>query len=126
MTDDDASGIGALRLEQRQLRQPDRRHDGVGRDRETRASRCLPGGPVDALLEGRYVALNPVRAGLCQNPAQWPWSSYRALAGLDAAPEFLCESFILSLFGDTIETARARFRHFVNDELDTDRCLTRG
>ena len=74
----------------------------------------------------RYVALNPVRAGLCRHPAEWPWSSYRALAGFDAAPEFLSESFILSLFGDTIETARAGFRRFVDDELDNDRCLTPG
>jgi putative transposase len=25
-----------------------------------------------------YVHLNPVRAGLCQHPADWKWSSYRA------------------------------------------------
>lgn len=24
----------------------------------------------------RYVALNPVRAGLCGSPEDWPWSSY--------------------------------------------------
>lgn len=26
----------------------------------------------------RYVELNPVRAGLCQEPAEWPWSSVHA------------------------------------------------
>ncbi|MCB1645668.1 MAG: transposase [Pseudomonadales bacterium] len=26
----------------------------------------------------RYVEQNPVRAGLCQSPADWPWSSARA------------------------------------------------
>jgi REP-associated tyrosine transposase len=25
-----------------------------------------------------YLHLNPVRAGLCAHPAEWPWSSYRA------------------------------------------------
>ena len=25
-----------------------------------------------------YIHLNPVRAGLCENPAEWKWSSYRA------------------------------------------------
>ncbi len=25
-----------------------------------------------------YIHLNPVRAGLCDHPAQWKWSSYRA------------------------------------------------
>jgi REP element-mobilizing transposase RayT len=29
----------------------------------------------------RYVAFNPVRAGLCEHPADWPWSSW---AGVDA------------------------------------------
>jgi REP element-mobilizing transposase RayT len=32
----------------------------------------------------RYVVLNPVRAGLVNDPADWQWSSYRASAGLDA------------------------------------------
>jgi REP element-mobilizing transposase RayT len=26
----------------------------------------------------RYIALNPVRAGLCERPEDWPWSSYSA------------------------------------------------
>jgi|tagenome__1003787_1003787.scaffolds.fasta_scaffold20475208_1 putative transposase len=29
----------------------------------------------------RYVALNPVRGGLCAQPSRWRWSSHRALAG---------------------------------------------
>jgi REP element-mobilizing transposase RayT len=29
----------------------------------------------------RYIALNPVRAGLCKRPEDWPWSSYSAAAG---------------------------------------------
>jgi len=32
----------------------------------------------------RYVVLNPVRAGLVVDPADWQWSSYRASAGMDA------------------------------------------
>jgi putative transposase len=27
----------------------------------------------------RYVALNPVRAGLCKHPSDWPWSSFRGV-----------------------------------------------
>ena len=30
----------------------------------------------------RYVAMNPVRAGLCERARDWPWSSTRALLGL--------------------------------------------
>ena len=31
----------------------------------------------------RYVLMNPVRAGLTQGVAEWPWSSARALLGLE-------------------------------------------
>jgi putative transposase len=27
----------------------------------------------------RYVALNPVRAELCEHPSDWPWSSFRGV-----------------------------------------------
>ena len=31
------------------------------------------------LLEAlRYIAFNPVRAGLCDRPSEWPWSSFYA------------------------------------------------
>ena len=53
--------------------------------------------PLDeahALAALRYVELNPVRAGLCQRPQDWPWSSTRHRLGLKrfrllAAPDFL-------------------------------------
>lgn len=32
----------------------------------------------------RYVLMNPVRAGLTKRAADWPWSSARALLGLEA------------------------------------------
>ncbi|WP_205697837.1 transposase [Conexibacter sp. SYSU D00693] len=42
------------------------------------------------LLEAlRYIPLNPVRGGLCLAPAAWPWSSHRAMAGVEPAPAFL-------------------------------------
>jgi hypothetical protein len=45
----------------------------------------------------QYVALNPVRAGLCGSPADWPWSSYSATAGLSPAPRFLDTGAFLGL-----------------------------
>jgi putative transposase len=32
----------------------------------------------------RYIAHNPVHAGLCAHPEDWPWSSYRVLLGAEA------------------------------------------
>ena len=34
----------------------------------------------------RYVALNPVRAGMVEDPAEWPWSSHEAIAAQAAHP----------------------------------------
>jgi len=37
----------------------------------------------------RYIDLNPVRLGLVRHAADWPGSSFRALAGQEDAPEWL-------------------------------------
>jgi putative transposase len=37
----------------------------------------------------RYVVLNPVRARMVRDAADWPWSSYAATAGLAEAPAWL-------------------------------------
>jgi len=34
----------------------------------------------------RYVVLNPVRAGMVDQPGKWPWSSYNAMVGETSAP----------------------------------------
>ena len=66
------------------------------------------------LLElSRYIVLNPVRAGLCRNPGDWAWSSYRALAGEEPAPAFLTTDWLLSVFGEDRERAQASYRDFV-------------
>ncbi len=63
----------------------------------------------------RYVVLNPVRAGLCEAPGSWEWSSYRALVG-DARPaSFLTTERLLSEFGRETHRAREIFRTFVDD-----------
>jgi putative transposase len=70
------------------------------------------------LLElARYVVLNPCRARLCSDPAEWPWSSYRATAGLEPTPPFLVTDWLLGHFGAERNSARARYRTFVADRL---------
>jgi putative transposase len=68
-----------------------------------------------ALQVLRYVALNPVDAGLCARPQDWPWSSYAATAGFAPAPAFLNTAWALGLFGSDERLARGRFRAFVED-----------
>ena len=48
----------------------------------------------------RYVILNPVRAKMVATPEEYRWSSYRATAGLDAAPEWLAMSELIPYFGE--------------------------
>lgn len=64
----------------------------------------------------RYVAMNPVRAGICRSPRDWPWSSYGAALGLRPAPPFLAVDELLALFGRDGITARRRLRRFVEEE----------
>lgn len=61
----------------------------------------------------RYVVLNPVRAGICERPEDWPWSSYRATAGLEPAPGFLTTDWLLSQFAPTRGLAQKRYRAYV-------------
>jgi REP element-mobilizing transposase RayT len=63
----------------------------------------------------RYTVRNPVERGLCGAPDQWPWSSYRASAGLERPPSFLDGSRLLSYFGDRSDRARTVYRAFVDD-----------
>lgn len=70
----------------------------------------------DYLLEVcRYIVLNPVRAGLCRNPADWRWSSYSATAGHERPPEFLNVSWLLSQFGSSPADSARKYSDFVNE-----------
>ena len=67
------------------------------------------------LLEAcRYVDLNPVRAGLVNDPADWHASSYRAHIGWSAAPPWLNSHALLTQltgqleFASPLQLARAR------------------
>jgi REP element-mobilizing transposase RayT len=66
------------------------------------------------LLElARYIVLNPVRARSVRRAVDWPWSSYRATAGLEAAPSFLAVDWILGQFGRSRRKAQEAYREFV-------------
>jgi putative transposase len=66
------------------------------------------------LLElARYVVLNPVRAGMVADAAQWRWSSYGAMMGTEPAPSWLQTDWLLAQFGRNKPEARARYCDFV-------------
>ncbi len=71
---------------------------------------------TEHLLEvARYLPLNPVRAELCPDPAEWRWSSYRATAGLEAEPPGLPTEWLLRQFDEDVHAARRAFAAFVRD-----------
>ena len=65
------------------------------------------------LAASRYIVLNPVRAGLCDSPDRWRWSSHRACAGLEYGPAFLATGELLAIFAPKPDRARASYCDFV-------------
>lgn len=68
----------------------------------------------------RYIVLNPVRAGLCELPEEWLWSSHRAVLGLDPQP-FVDTDWLLAQFGPTSERAIENYASFVAEGLEVSR-----
>jgi hypothetical protein len=73
----------------------------------------------DLMYVFRYVATNPVVAGLCADPADWPWSSYAATIGKVEPIPFVDPSRIINCFGDTPEQAVAALRDYVEQSGDS-------
>jgi putative transposase len=73
-----------------------------------------------ALELHRYIALNPVRAGLVRDPEEWPWSSLGAILGRERPPGFLDVDAVLREFGANAAAARRRLRLFIRDGLRRD------
>lgn len=94
------------------------RHGVVGHVFERRFHSVLVESNWQLLELARYTALNPVRAGLCRLPGDWPWSSYRATTGAATRPSFLTLDWLLAQFGKGAR-GRERFAAFVHDALPT-------
>ena len=71
----------------------------------------------------RYVVLNPVRAKMVARPEDYRWSSYRATAGLETAPDWLDLDSALAMFHPDRETAQANYREFVDAKVDSKESL---
>lgn len=65
----------------------------------------------------RYVALNPVRAQLCERPSDWEWSSYRQTVGLSPPAGYLSLDWLDILDADRPK-AQALFRSFVYEGIE--------
>ena len=63
-----------------------------------------------------YIPLNPVRAGLCLRPGDWPWSSYRATVG-PTHESWLETTWLLAQFGRDEATAVAEYERYVQGRM---------
>ena len=94
-----------------------RRHQHVGHVYQGRYKDPIVDTDQYLLVLCRYIALNPVRAGLVKSPDQWRWSSYAATIGRAPRPSFLTIDPILRQFGDgSASELRRRYANYVEAE----------
>jgi hypothetical protein len=92
-----------------------RNHDHVGHVFQSRFKAQVVESGRYVLNLTRYVMRNPLRAGLVDDLAAWPWSSYHATVGRETAPPFLDTDVALHVIGDGPRAARQeRFHEFVS------------
>jgi len=92
-----------------------RRHKRVGHVYQGRFKAILVQKETYLLELSRYIVLNPVRAEMVRSAKDWPWSSYRATAGLTEPADFLHVDWILSVFAKRKTLASQRYRAFVTE-----------
>jgi hypothetical protein len=113
-THDESLSAGMQRLNGEYAQGFNRRHGSVGHVFQDRFFSKPVVTDAHALEAIRYIARNPVEAGLARTPEEWPWSSHGAALGLRRPPTFLESGWTLSLFADDVPTAARRLRDFVN------------
>ena len=113
--EDGALPLGMHSLNFRYAMAYNNRHAGRGHVMSARyGSRRLA--EESALLTAfRYVARNPVEAGLCSTPTEWAWSSYAGTVGTAEPHSFVDASRVAGCYGEPREIAIARLRAFVED-----------
>ena len=84
-----------------------RRHSGKGHSFESRYGSSLIADERHLLAAVRYIAQNPVRAGLTSSPLGWRWSSYAPTIGVRPCPPFLMTAPVLDMFHHEAWRARS-------------------
>lgn len=69
----------------------------------------------------RYIAQNPVRAGLVERPVEWRWNSVTHILSGDVPRGGVAVDRVLDLFHPIPKRARCRLEELVNLRVDPDR-----
>ena len=92
-----------------------RRHQRVGHVFQGRFKGILVESDAYLLELSRYIVLNPVRAQMVRSAKDWPWSSYRATAGISSAHPCLTTDRVLAGFGKQKKRTQMAYRAFVKE-----------
>jgi len=65
----------------------------------------------------RYIHLNPVRAGIVDEPLNYPWTSYPYYIGIKNKPSWLKTDNVLGYFDKNLIVAQKLYRRFVEQVL---------
>lgn len=69
----------------------------------------------------RYIHLNPVKANIVKNAAQYPWSSYLVYIGKEGyAPKMVDTSLVLKYFSDDYAKACKNYLEYVQRKTDAE------
>ncbi|MEC5163723.1 putative transposase [Janthinobacterium sp. CG_23.3] len=119
---DEAGSPGALMkaLGQQYVQYVNRRYGRSGTLWEGRFRSCLIQQEMYLLICQRYIELNPVRAGMVQEPAQYQWSSYRGNAEGCADPILRPHPLYSGMAEDAGERQRV-YRSLFDDALAPER-----
>jgi putative transposase len=106
-------GAGMQRLHGLYAQTFNRRHGHRGHLFQGRFKSVTVRTDAQLLQVARYIARNPVEAGLCARPVLYPWSSHAALLNGGSEPRWLDAARLLGFFGADGGNPRRRYADFV-------------
>ena len=112
-----SAGLMMKHLEQRYVQHINRRYQRTGTLWEGRFRSCLAQSENYVLACYRYIELNPVRAGMAEHTADYPWLSYR-YNGQGRANALLSRHPLYKALGQSNEERCRQYRELFHAHLD--------
>ena len=106
-------GDGMKAMHERFANHVNRRHEQHGHVFGSRFASRLVLDENHLLACLRYIARNPVEAGMCATAAEWPWSAHRELLGLAGDDRSVAVQATLELLGPTTGAGRIAYQQLM-------------
>jgi putative transposase len=114
-------GLGMQRMHGDFAREINRRHGRAGHVFQGRFGSKRLRTESHLWTTAAYIAANPVEAGICVAPEEWPWSSHQTAARGEQSPAWLDTLRLFGLFDGLGGDPRQRYCELVRD-----RCAARA